>query len=349
MLGGIYMTISDILTLILTLPQNEQETLKTLFLNNTSKVLKIEQLVSEQRFTHGVVCPICGSVGHASRNGHRKDGKQRYICKDCDKSFVSNTNSITSGTRKDYSVWKAYIQCMVNGLSVRKTAELCDIHRNTAFIWRHKILDALNKVYESTKLEGIVEADETFFSVSFKGNHKKSMFVMPRKSRKRGKSVHVRGLSYEKVCVPCAIDRTGNAFSKIATLGRVKTKDLHSVYDGKLQPDTTLCTDKMNAYVRFANSSNLELVQLKSGKEKKGIFNIQHINAYHSKLKGFLRPFNGVSTKYLNNYLIWQNWINQKPGSNNDKVDTLLKTACSTIANIKCNSLSNRPVIPIAS
>lgn len=260
------MTISDILTLIRTLPQNEQETLKTLFLNNTSKVFKIEQLVSEQRFTHGVVCPICRSVGHASRNGHRKDGKQRYICKNCGKSFVSNTNSITSGTRKGYAVWKEYIQCMVNGLSVRKTAELCGIHR-----------------------------------------------------------------------------------SKIATLGRIKTKDLHVVYDGKFQPDTTLCTDKMNSYVRFANSSNLDLVQLKSGKEKKGIFNIQHINSYHSKLKGFLRPSNGVSTKYLNNYLIWQNWINQKPGSNNDKVDILLKTVCSTIASIKCNSLSNRPVIPIAS
>jgi len=53
------------------------------------------------------------------------------------------------------------------------------------------------------------------------------------------------------------------------------------------------------SYVRFANGSHLDLMQLKSGKEKKGIYNIQRINSYHSRLKGFLRPFNGVSTKYL--------------------------------------------------
>jgi hypothetical protein len=34
-------------------------------------------------------------------------------------------------------------------------------------------------------LEGIVEADETFFAISYKGNHKKSKtFKMPRDSRK---------------------------------------------------------------------------------------------------------------------------------------------------------------------
>ena len=48
----------------------------------------------------------------------------------------------------------------------------------------------------------------------------------------------------------------------------------------------------------------IDLVQLKTGKAKKGIYNIQHINSYHSQLKRFMRGFNGVSTKYLNNYLV---------------------------------------------
>lgn len=52
-----------------------------------------------------------------------------------------------------------------------------------------------------------MEADETFFPLSYKGNHRKSSFVMPRKAHKRGSSTHTRGLSKEQVCVPCAIDR----------------------------------------------------------------------------------------------------------------------------------------------
>lgn len=31
-----------------------------------------------------------------------------------------------------------------------------------AFIWRHKISDALKNMADNIKLEGIVEADETF-------------------------------------------------------------------------------------------------------------------------------------------------------------------------------------------
>ena len=42
---------------------------------------------------------------------------------------------------------------------------------STAFTWRHKILDTLSELQEKTYLTGIVEADETFFNVSFKGNH----------------------------------------------------------------------------------------------------------------------------------------------------------------------------------
>ena len=58
-----------------------------------------------------------------------KMAHQRYVCKDCGKSFVIATNSIVSGTRKDLSVWEQYIDCMMNGLSIRKTCCCLWIHR----------------------------------------------------------------------------------------------------------------------------------------------------------------------------------------------------------------------------
>jgi hypothetical protein len=42
------------------------------------------------------------------------------------------------------------------------------------------------------------------------------------------------------------------------------------------------------------------------------------VNAYHSRLKRWIRPFNGVSTKYLPNYLVWflrQDSMNAMPPS----------------------------------
>ena len=49
---------------------------------------------------------------------------------------------------------------------------------------------------------------------------------------------------------------------------------------------------------------------MKAGKEyKRGMYSLAHINAFHSGLKRFLRPFNGVSTKHLPNYLNWHIWL----------------------------------------
>lgn len=53
---------------------------------------------------------------------------------------------------------------MMNGLSIRKTATACGIHRNTAFLWRHKILNALNalqNIADDVSVDGIFQADET--------------------------------------------------------------------------------------------------------------------------------------------------------------------------------------------
>ncbi len=35
------------------------------------------------------------------------------------------------------------------------------------------------------------------------------------------------------------------------------------------------------------------------------VSHLQHINAIHSSFKRWLMSFNGVSTKYINNYLAW--------------------------------------------
>ena len=94
-------------------------------------------------------------------------------------------------------------------------------------------MDALQNMADDVTLDGIIEADETFFAISYKGNHSKSKtFAMPRKAHKRGHSTHIRGLSQEKVCVPCAVNRNGLSISKITNTGRVSTIDLHHIYDG---------------------------------------------------------------------------------------------------------------------
>lgn len=339
-------TVADIINMIMTLPADEQKTLKSALLNSTfSGSSDMNEFLSKERFANGRACPLCGST-HVVRNGRRADGTQRFICRDCKKSFVVTSNSIVSGTKKDLSVWEKYISCMMQGLSIRKTAELCHISKNTAFYWRHKILDALQNMADSVTLNGIVEADETFFAVSYKGNHSRSKFTMPRKSHHRGSQTHIRGLSREKVCVPCAVNRSGLSIAKISNCGRVSADNLDNTFKGRIAENSTLVTDEMNSYIKFAKNNSLNLIQVKSGKNKKGIYNIQSINNYHSRLKKFMSYFNGVSTKYLNNYLIWHNFVNYAKETDVEKYNILLKFALTTTKRETCEQISLRKSIP---
>ena len=338
--------VATIIRMIMGLNADEQRLLKSALLNTSfSGSSDMNDFLTKERFANGRVCPECGST-HVVRNGRRSDGTQKYICRDCKRYFVIATDSIVSGTRKDLSVWEKYISCMMQGLSLRKTAEECHISKNTAFYWRHKILDALQNMADSVTLNGIVEADETFFAISYKGNHTRSKFKMPRKSYHRGSQTHTRGLSREKVCVPCAVNRSGLSIAKVSNRGRVSAQNLEEAFKGRIAENSTLVTDKMNSYIRFAKGNNLKLIQLKTGKSKNGIYNIQSINNYHSRLKKFMSNFNGVSTKYLNNYLIWHNFVNYAKETDVEKYNIFLKFALTTKKRETCEQISLRASIP---
>ena len=97
--------VSSILADITTLSSADKDILKG-YLTGLfkSSAGSLESFVANERFYGGLVCPICVCV-HVVRNGHRKEGTQRYVCRDCGKSFVATSNSIVSSTKKDLSVW----------------------------------------------------------------------------------------------------------------------------------------------------------------------------------------------------------------------------------------------------
>lgn len=185
--------------------------------------------VKENRFSRGKVCPHCGH-DEVSRNG-KYNGKQRYICKSCRKTFTDFTLSPKHNSKKDVQQWIQYAKCMINGYSIRKCAEEVKISIPTSFYWRHKILDAIRTFMGIGSVGGVVEVDEAFFRESFKGNHKKSTtFTMSRRVHKRGvkgsysskDEKRKRGISKEQVCVLCAMDRTGNLITELICKGRMK-------------------------------------------------------------------------------------------------------------------------------
>lgn len=56
------------------------------------------------------------------------------------------------------------------------------------------------------------------------------------------------------------------------------------------------------------------------------MFNIQTVNNYHQRLKDLIfGKFKGVAAKYLNNYLVYHNFVNFSKDSKDDKEVILLE------------------------
>ena len=200
---------------------------------------------------------------------------------------------------------------MMTGLSLAKIAPKCGISVLTAFRWRHKVLNAIKKQFQNTTVSGVVEADETFLLESHKGKQIEGI-----KGRKRGGKAKLRGISHYQIGIMVAMDGNKNIISDVYGRGRLTTQQTEDVLGNKIEEDSILVTDSHKSYIQFAKNHNLQHKRIARGKHKNGEYHINNVSNYHKGLKDFVRHFNGISTRYLTNYLNWFSWI--KSGADNN-------------------------------
>lgn len=109
--------------------------------NWTEEDMKLQnQAIALTARLHGLFCPDCGST-EFSKSGKAK-GNQRYKCKTCGRHFRSTSGNSIHHLHLKPKI-QAYIDCMGQGLSLRKTAAKVGISLNTAFRWKHRFLEAV--------------------------------------------------------------------------------------------------------------------------------------------------------------------------------------------------------------
>lgn len=320
-----------------------QDILSNVFNGNT-----IKENIKESRFSKGYECPKCQHT-NVNKNG-KSQGRQRYICKRCRTSFDEMSYSPFSSTKLGLDKWLKYCELMIVGLSIRDCAREIEVSIPTSFFMRHRILDVLNVSLRNDIVDGIVEVDEMFLRESFKGNHSKDRdFIWTREPRKRGKGKKdskKRGISSEQVCIETAIDRKGNIVMGVACRGRITSSDIVTFFDGRLGKEVTFCTDSHKSYPSTTKNLNVELKQIPRGKQMiDDVYHLQHINSLHSSFKRWIVHFNGVATKYLNNYLAWFKFLQlSKKNKNSNRIQDLLINVATKDTYITIETIKNRLV-----
>ena len=326
-----------------------------------------------------MACPHCGSI---SIKKHGKiDGRQRYKCKDCGKTFCETSQTLMYHSRLAPAQWKGLLLGMVQNLPLQAIADTIGTSMPTVWHNRHKVCLALEEIYkEQSEFIDIVECDEFYIPVSFKGKRDAAFFIdvldrMPRHHRTYEEKVeylkknglwdrlkseperlerllesgnsYKKGISNDQTCVLTCKDRSGHFTIDPVCVGRLETNDLTKNLSGKFASDAILVTDSHSAYQGFARTENLQLEQIESGKHSKGAYNLGRINAIHSKLSAFYpeQEERAPATKYLGLQLklFWWLEANGTLGTQ-EKVDKLYDIIASktNVTGADYTSITNR-------
>ncbi len=239
-------------------------------------------------------CPYCRHE-KLIRWGSSRQGKQRFKCKSCLKTFNALAATPLHKIKKPQTLI-AFDKLMNLGISLRDCADLLGVDHKTCFYWRHKLLKN-PEVNKPVELLSIVEADEAFIAENQKG------------SRKLIRPPRVRGGGKKKIPILMALDRQGAVTHSV--LKRNTKAEIEAALAPVLVPSSILITDGNLSYREIVKALPFPIQHKRmvpdKGKKAKvdGVYSIQRLNGFIARWRTFMRRFRGVATHYRDRYIAW--------------------------------------------
>lgn len=109
-------------------------------------------------------CPICGSI-HIKKNGRDHCGNQRYLYKDCHRTFCDKTNTLLYRSHLSMEQWKNFINFEISKIKLEDEAHFLGVSVTTYFYMRHKLYHVATEIINQQILSGEIEIDAQYASI----------------------------------------------------------------------------------------------------------------------------------------------------------------------------------------
>ena len=212
---------------------------------------KARELLEKLRWRDGVRCPHCEGV-RAYTITPKEGSKTRkglWKCADCRKQFSVTVGTIFHGSRIPLGKWLMAIHLLCSskkGISTlqlmrhlwsddgykREDGSYKKNHYKTAFFMTHRIRYAMSQEPLFSKLNGVVEADETFIGGKSKNMH----------SKERTKKISGSGDRSNKAPVVTLVERDGRV--KTHHVEHVTAVNLSKILREGVRTEAHLMTDR---------------------------------------------------------------------------------------------------------
>jgi transposase-like protein len=118
------------------------------------------------RWANGVVCPHCGeSEREPYRLNSKATTRRLWKCRACRKQFTVMVGTIFESSHIPLNKWLAafYLLCASKkGMSAHQLHRMLDITYKSAWFLFHRIREAMKDPAFTSRLTGVIEADETY-------------------------------------------------------------------------------------------------------------------------------------------------------------------------------------------
>jgi transposase-like protein len=197
------------------------------------------------RWPNGPVCPHCGE---AEKRHYPLKSKTRrlYKCAGCRKQFTVTVGTIFESSHIPLNKWLLafYLLCSSKkGMSAHQLHRMLDVTYKTAWFMAHRIREAMKQPPFTSRMKGIVEADETYVGGKVRRANKRPIASLdPMQPKPRQQT----GRGADKTPVMLLVERGGQARSfRLAT---VTGDEIKSVIRKNVDRSASIHTDAFRSY-----------------------------------------------------------------------------------------------------
>ncbi|MDV3425988.1 MAG: hypothetical protein LIR50_02210 [Bacillota bacterium] len=244
----------------------------------------------KSKFRNGAVCPHCGSK-NVNKFGFF-NGKQRYICKECKKTFNLYTGTLLSWSHyKDK--WEIFIDTMSQDLSLRKAENQVGVSYASLFYWRHKIMTIL---YEANgeRLHGTLE----LMNMKLRYLDKYRNIKKEQDEEEEEEDEETGGA--QNIFLAFLYQRDNRLDSYIYKENRGARSFINDISDN-IDEKSIICLNS-NYPFRFPLLYKKLKVADKRNYKRVNYFNTDRVRKYLGQFKSWIKMFRGVSSKNLIKY-----------------------------------------------
>jgi transposase-like protein len=246
------------------------------------------------RWADGVVCPHCDeSEREPYRLNSKATTRRLWKCRACRKQFTVTVGTIFESSHVPLNKWLAafYLLCASKkGMSAHQLHRMLDVTYKTAWFMFHRIREAMRDDAFTSRLSGIVEADETYIG-----------------GRRRGTRLEKSGRpgtkDKNKAAVLALVERDGRVRS--FHVARVDSESLKGAIRQHVERDASIMTDEWRSYQGLgAEFASHETVAHSKYEYVRGAVHTNTVEGYFATLKrGVNGTYHRISPAHLHRYL----------------------------------------------